>query len=233
MQNTSSPGSPSGDHALVRERARAVRKELTGVRRQAAEQSITHELLGLHEFSGESLDVGWFLATDGEVDLSSAVGNLRARGHTLWLPVVGDRRSLTFRCWTADTPLGVNRYGIREPLESSDPQSEQRRACDLDVVIVPSVAFDRDCNRIGFGAGYYDRALADATKTATVGVGFGVQLVDRIEPKEWDVPLGVVVTDIGVFRCRPRRSLQGGPQALPGGPQGHRNSPPDRRVDSE
>ena len=65
---------------------------------------------------------------------------------------------------------------------------------------MPCVAVDPDGHRLGFGAGYYDRALAGAAATARIGVAFEVQVVDRLEPAPWDVPLDVVVTEARTIR---------------------------------
>ena len=68
------------------------------------------------------------------------------------------------------------------------------------MVVVPCVAVDPSGNRLGFGAGYYDRALAGPSPVIRLGVAFEVQVVDRIEPAPWDVPLDVVVTESRVIR---------------------------------
>jgi 5-formyltetrahydrofolate cyclo-ligase len=153
-------------------------------------------VVSLQELS-RSARVGWYLATDGEVDLGPAVGALRAEGTELWLPVVGPSRSMRFAAWTTTTPLAPNRYGIAEPACSPD---ELVGAAELDAVVVPCVAVDPDGHRLGFGAGYYDRALAGAAATARIGVAFEVQVVERLQPAPWDVPLDVVVTEARTIR---------------------------------
>ena len=75
---------------------------------------------------------------------------------------------------------------------------------DIDLVIVPGVAYDRRGNRIGRGKGYYDRLLA-RSKAVTVGVCYDFQLVDDFEPDEHDIPVHFVVADRhGVIRGRRR-----------------------------
>ncbi len=69
----------------------------------------------------------------------------------------------------------------------------------IDLIIVPGVAYDRRGNRIGRGRGFYDRLLRDA-RAVTVGVAYGCQLVDDIEPDEFDVPVDYVVTERGIIR---------------------------------
>ncbi len=65
---------------------------------------------------------------------------------------------------------------------------------EIDLVIVPAVAFDRHGNRVGRGKGYYDRLLENC-RALTIGVGYEFQLVDEIDAEEHDIPLDFVVTD--------------------------------------
>lgn len=77
---------------------------------------------------------------------------------------------------------------------------------DIDMVIVPAVAYDRRGNRVGRGKGYYDRLLETA-KALTVGICYDFQLMDEIEVDEHDVPVDFVVADRhGIFRGRIRRN---------------------------
>ena len=71
---------------------------------------------------------------------------------------------------------------------------------DIDLIIVPGVAYDRDGNRVGRGKGYYDRLLRRSTAT-TIGVCYDFQLFDEIDAEEHDIPVHFVVTDrAGVIR---------------------------------
>ena len=92
-----------------------------------------------------------------------------------------------------------NRYGIGEPEESSPTKYIH----EFDVVLVPLVAFDNQCNRIGMGAGFYDKALKGlsglCTKPLLIGLAHQFQLVDSIKPDSWDEPLDVILTDHKIF----------------------------------
>ncbi len=168
--------------------------------------------------------VGWYLATDAEVDLTPAAEALRERGAQLWLPVVGAQRRWPSHRGDHDTELRPNRYGIAEPVHEAGAVAA---ATSLDVVVVPCVAVDTAGHRIGFGAGYHDRALADAVGVVRLGVALEVQVVDRIEPAPWDVPLDVVVTEARVLR--PMRTI---PADQVDGPGARRGSRTDGAVGS-
>ncbi len=174
----------------LRRRARAARRAIDGEDRTRREGAIVSALVGLDELTGP-VAVGWSLPTDGEVDLSGATEPLIERGVSLWLPVVGPDVSMRFARFTPGDRLVRNRYGIAEPADDAV-------RCDadaLDVVVVPCVAVDLAGNRLGFGAGYYDRALAARGSATTVGAAFEAQVVAELDPDPWDVALDVVVTE--------------------------------------
>ena len=186
------------DHDL-RQHCRAARLgvDAPGRARAANEVAQRVETLARDRSPGR---VGTYLPTDGELDPTLAIDALREAGWRPYLPVIGDGRSMTFAEWAVDSRLVANRFGIDEPEERSTSLS----ARELDLVLVPCVAVDPAGNRIGFGAGYYDRALSDAEdpqmrssrpRTLLVGVVFDVQVVPSLRPEPWDVPLDAIVCE--------------------------------------
>jgi 5-formyltetrahydrofolate cyclo-ligase len=74
---------------------------------------------------------------------------------------------------------------------------------DPDALIVPLAAFDRTGQRIGYGRGYYDGAIARLSRDRplfTVGIGFAVQEVERVPAEPHDRPLDCVITEAGLIR---------------------------------
>ena len=90
--------------------------------------------------------------------------------------------------------LHLGAFNIEEPTgeETADIN-------DIELIIVPGVAYDRRGNRIGRGKGYYDRLLRD-TRAVTIGVAYSCQLCDDIEPDEFDVPVNYVITEDGIIK---------------------------------
>lgn len=185
-----------------RQRARALRRDLTGGLRADAEHRIAARLLELDEMRRPG-SIALSLPTDGEVDLRSVVAPLRERGWRLLLPVIGAARTMELIEWAPDAPLVPNRFGVLEPAPGTGSVTS---VDDLDVVVLPCVAVDERGNRLGFGAGYYDRLLEpsaardEGARPLRVGAVFDVQMTDLIEPAPWDVPLDVVVTESRVLR---------------------------------
>lgn len=84
----------------------------------------------------------------------------------------------------------------------AEPQGDELFSIDdVDMVIVPAVAYDRNCNRVGRGKGYYDRLLRDS-RVFKVGVAYDFQLVDAIESEAHDVCVDMVVTERAVYMRR-------------------------------
>jgi 5-formyltetrahydrofolate cyclo-ligase len=94
------------------------------------------------------------------------------------------------------------RYGLLEPRHDSLVPTDPGEA---DVIIVPGVAFDRHCRRIGFGGGYYDRLLADS-KATTIALSYEGQMVERVPVDENDIPVDLIVTESAIYRAGDRDS---------------------------
>ncbi len=92
--------------------------------------------------------------------------------------------------------LHLGAFNIEEP--DGDDTADM---ADIDLVVVPGVAYDRRGNRIGRGKGYYDRLLR-GTRATTIGVAYACQLCDDIEPDDFDVPVHYVITEDEIIRVR-------------------------------
>lgn len=90
--------------------------------------------------------------------------------------------------------MHLGAFNIEEP-DGTDVQD----ISDIDMVIVPAVAYDRRGNRIGRGKGFYDRLLRD-TRAIKVGVIFDCQLIDDFEAENHDVAVDYVITERGIIR---------------------------------
>lgn len=143
--------------------------------------------------------VGVYLADDGEPDLSAVIAALRAEGIQVALPVLDDDPEsfvMQFALWPEGASIVEGRYGIGVP----DPTV----VCRPDVILVPLVGFDAYGNRVGRGAGFYDRYLANSPAT-TIGVAFACQQFDSLQPQPHDVALHAVMTEHETLRSDPRR----------------------------
>ncbi|MDO1529025.1 5-formyltetrahydrofolate cyclo-ligase [Fulvimonas sp. R45] len=186
---------------LRREMA-ARRRALSPPQRMAAAQGLRRNLERLPEYHTDMRVAGYW-ATDGELPLNLAIPPLAGRGQQFLLPLIGDGRELRFAPWQAGDPVQPNRYGIPEPVAPR----EWFAPFQLDLVLVPLLAFDRRGHRLGYGGGYYDRSFAflreqaRPTEPLLVGIAYGFQERDAIDAETWDVPLDYVATDRELIDC--------------------------------
>ena len=98
---------------------------------------------------------------------------------------------------TATTFLHSGKFNILEPVKHKAlPPGE------IDVVVIPGIAFDAKGNRVGYGHGYYDKFLAK-TKAFKVALAYDLQLVPAIPADPHDIPVDVIVTETRTIRCTP------------------------------
>lgn len=110
-------------------------------------------------------------------------------GARIALPHVVDRANpIRFIPWTLGQELTVGAFGLHQP----DPDGPE---CAPDIILTPLVGFDRRGNRLGQGAGHYDRAFAAHTDAWRVGLAWAVQEVEMPTPDAWDVPLHAIATE--------------------------------------
>jgi len=168
----------------------------------AAAEALATALEQLPEFLVDPRIAGYW-AVAGEMPLHAAYASLRSREQQYFLPLITAANDLQFAAWHAGAAVQANRYGIPEPVA----QSGVLGASDLDVVLVPLLGFDRHGNRLGSGAGFYDRSFAflrasqRPARPVLVGIGYHFQEVGEIVPAAWDVPLDFVATDRELIAC--------------------------------
>ena len=133
--------------------------------------------------------VASYVPIGSEADPSPLERAALAHGCRLALPHVVDRATpLRFLAWHPEAALTPGPYGLRQPAGHPD-------ALTPDVVLTPLVAFDRRGNRIGQGAGHYDRAFAAFPRARRIGIAWSVQELDAIAADPWDVPLHAIATE--------------------------------------
>ena len=185
----------------LRKQIRRLRAGLDDTRRRALDAAINRHLLELAERLKPRV-IAAYQAFDGEPDLAPALQELRRRGACLALPVVHSepgRAAISFRDWPADAEMCDNGFGIREPIDTRDVPVDE-----LDLVLVPLVAWDADGGRLGMGASFYDRLFqpfARLDRPRRVGVGYRLQQLEQVPLEPWDIRLHLVLTDDGCIEC--------------------------------
>lgn len=137
--------------------------------------------------------IGTFSALPHEPNLSLL--NTLLPDRQFFYPVVLSQEEMAFHLVTNPSTLKNGAFGIREPNPQVHPPVT---AEDLDLILVPALAFDLQGNRLGQGKGYYDRFLKEIPTTPTIGVGYSCQLQHHIPSEAHDRPMTFLATDCGV-----------------------------------
>jgi len=178
--------------ADLRASALALRDGLDPVFRAVASAQAAALALPLFRTLSAGAVVSGFFSMRSEVDPRPLMQALAAKGFKFALPCVTPD-GLAFRLWALGDPLAKRRFGLSEPLNTAP-------AVRPDAFIVPLAAFDRRCHRIGYGAGHYDRALAQCPQALKIGIGFAAQEIPAVPNEPHDQVLDAVVTEEGVVR---------------------------------
>lgn len=145
------------------------RRMLSTEDKRRLSDAILHQLEQMHVFR-EAKSILLYYPKDNEVDVLPLFK--RHKDKTLLLPVT-HRKYMTAHPFKGNEKMHRGKFGIPEP--TTEPYMG-----DIDVIIVPAVAFDKSGYRLGRGGGYYDRFLKKQPHATLIGVGYDFQLVDEV-----------------------------------------------------
>ena len=183
---------------MERERVRAetlrCRDRLAEEVRTTLSRRISNAVVGWIQHEGFDA-VMLYLSMRSEVETFDLLGALLQQGKTVCAPVVDTHQlELTPRqIRNPKTELVRHPYGLLEPSTTCPifPTSQ------LQLVLVPGIAFDAKGYRLGYGKGFYDRFLAKCPDAVRVGLAYQLQIVADTYPQTWDVPVQHIFTENG------------------------------------
>jgi len=133
-----------------------------------------------------------------EVDTDIIAETLSTMGKELSVPVIMDGK-LVSAAFRQGEPLRLAKFGQPEPEVVSIVDESQ-----LDVILIPLLAFDGRGYRLGYGKGFYDRFLhrlsQQGRNVCRIGLSFSFQMVDEVPADQWDETLDGVVHEHGIIR---------------------------------
>lgn len=140
--------------------------------------------------------IAFYYPMRGEVNLDWLWKSAQQEEKYIYFPIMQADQTLQFFLTHDKTVFQKNKCSVLEPIigeESPIPIDV------LELILVPLLAFDQDKNRLGMGAGYYDKTLVNASNPQCLGIGYDFQRVDHIDAMPWDIPLHWVVTEAGII----------------------------------
>lgn len=190
------------DHA--RKTLRDRRRQLDFATQEHAAKKVAHHIAQLEPFLN-SKHIAYYYTNDGELDPAPTITHADKMQKCFYLPVLhlSKPKQLAFYQHTLNETLHKNRFGILEPDVTTKKEYDAR---SLDIILLPLVGFDEQCNRMGRGVGFYDRTLAfvndnpNSQRPILIGLAYEFQKLPTLIPADWDVQMDFVVTEEKIYR---------------------------------
>ncbi|MGA9085270.1 MAG: 5-formyltetrahydrofolate cyclo-ligase [Methanoregula sp.] len=178
----------------IRAEVKRRRQALTPEEREEKSRRICGALLDLLDGTGPVMA---YVAKPPEVDTAALIAGLLARGTRVIVPII-ERETVSLRLSYLEDPsvLVESTFHVPEPTGHEIPA----RPDEVKAAIIPLLAFDSEGNRLGYGAGYYDRFLAAHPGMKTIGVAFACQEMPDLPGESTDIQMDMIVTESGIVR---------------------------------
>jgi 5-formyltetrahydrofolate cyclo-ligase len=191
------------NNSSTRTNKRQLRNQLTPLEQSGHATGLRNQVCRQPSFLN-SKRIACYLANDGEIDPEYIIQTAWKLLKQVYLPVLSPFQSkLYFAPYTAGMEMHRNRFGIPEPACSP---VNWVTAWQLDLMLLPLVAFDENGNRLGMGGGFYDRSLAyrrsrtHSLKPRLIGLAHELQREDKLEINSWDIPLDMIATEERIIK---------------------------------
>ena len=154
-------------------------------------------LCAVREFQDASTVLS-YLSFGTEVNTHGCIRSMLSNETTrILVPVVADSKTPTLmlselHAWNE---IATSAYGILEPQHE---YIRERPASDVDLALVPGIAFDRHGNRIGYGGGYYD-VLLRRIEGKAVALAYGFQVLEKLPRESHDIQMDAIATEEGII----------------------------------
>ncbi|WFF39510.1 5-formyltetrahydrofolate cyclo-ligase [Moraxella nasibovis] len=185
------------DNIALRQRIRKQRRTLSHAQRKHSSSLASLHLPKLAKLLPKNANIGLYLDDFGELPTAPILKFCQKHGFMPYLPITAKNKPLTFAPCFYDlgkTPLKRHALGMKEPFYKNIIKINQ-----LDCIICPLVAVDKQGNRLGMGGGFYDRTFT-TFKGLKVGWCYDFQVVERLAVNDWDKGVDIVISDGGVIR---------------------------------
>nr|WP_302134023.1 5-formyltetrahydrofolate cyclo-ligase [uncultured Schaedlerella sp.] len=172
------------------------RDSLSPEERAEKSAQIVQRILNSREFQNAKT-VMLYRATRGEVCLDGIENSPQAQGKRLVYPRCVSKTEMVVLLPRSEHSWEVGYAGIEEPIPE---KSEVITPEEIELVLCPCTVFDEGCNRMGFGAGFYDRFLERCPNAYIMAAAFEAQKTDMVPAEVWDKPMNAVFTEKATYR---------------------------------
>lgn len=183
------------DKSTLRKLVKTSRADLQPEIRAEFNRKIRTRLL---EFLKSYSTVLVYVSKEPEADTTHLIQELINRGTGVVVPII-QRADCSLRLSFIKDPslLIPGTFNVPEPLGNEIPVDPK----DIGVVLIPLVGFDKYGNRLGYGAGYYDRFLKQNPHLVKIGIAYSCQQLDSIPSENFDVKMDYIITENKLILC--------------------------------
>ncbi len=181
----------------IRRRILQQRSALTHLQVQQGGDAVRRRLMETDLYD-QAQRIGCYVSVKSEVDTHGFIEAALSAGKRVAVPRTRRQGLMVHQEIQTLADLRPAPFGLLEPTGSDHPEIPP---ADFDLIIVPGLAFDRRGNRIGFGAGYYDRFLARVT-ASKIGLAYDFQILDHLPSDPHDIRLDLLVTEREIHTCK-------------------------------
>lgn len=179
----------------IRQKVLETRFKLSAEERKAKSRKMADRLFSLPEFT-TARTVMFFASFRSEVETHDMIRRALAAGKRIVLPKVKGKELALFEIKDFDRDVAPGAWDIPEPVRGT-----AAKARDIELIVVPGAAFDEHGNRLGYGAGFYDKLLS-SYKGMTVALAFEFQIVPQLPAAPYDIPVKKIVTEKRVITAQ-------------------------------
>jgi 5-formyltetrahydrofolate cyclo-ligase len=177
----------------IRDEIKAKRRALSADDIRIMSDKISSRLFALDCFKKASV-VMTYLSAFKEPSTDSILDKLFSDNKKIVVPISNTEDfTITPSYLTSPDELIRGAYGIKEPKSCIKADIS-----DIDIAVIPAIAFDKRGCRIGFGKGYYDRFLSEF-KGIKIGICYDFQLLERVPTSEHDISMDMIITEKGLW----------------------------------
>ena len=193
-QKNSAIHSEVGNKQKIRKIAKTVLMNLTKESRKLQETQVIRYLSEIPQWK-EAKIIALTKSMEIEFSTKNIVTLARSQGKQIVVPITLSNRQMRFAYWNSETEFRKNPFGVEEPINPIWVNEEE-----IDLVIVPGLAYSKKGERLGFGGGYYDCFLSQG-KYDTVSLAYMEQIYETALwfVEKFDIPVEWLITTEGVI----------------------------------